>query len=80
MKCINKKRVMATDSVETIMSERNFLSDMNSNFVTGLKYAVMDDNTLYLIIDLMVGGDLKFHLPVICQHAGVESVVNGFIW
>eukprot|EP01084_Bolivina_argentea_P017258 32235_1 len=62
MKCINKKRVMATDSVETIMSERNFLSDMNSNFVTGLKYAVMDDNTLYLIIDLMVGGDLKFHL------------------
>jgi len=62
MKCINKKRVMATDSVETIMSERNFLSDMTSNFVTGLKYAVQDSNTLYLIIDLMVGGDLKFHL------------------
>ena len=62
MKCINKNRVMATDSVETIMSERNFLADMDSKFVTGLKYATMDENTLYLIIDLMVGGDLKFHL------------------
>ena len=62
MKCISKRRVMATDSVDTIMSERNFLSEMSSQFVTGLKYATQDDHTLYLIIDLMVGGDLKFHL------------------
>ena len=62
MKCISKRRVMATDSVDTIMSERNFLSEMKSQFVTGLKYAVQDEHTLYLIIDLMVGGDLKFHL------------------
>jgi len=62
MKCISKKRVMATDSVDTIMSERNFLSEMSSQFVTGLMYATQDDHTLYLIIDLMVGGDLKFHL------------------
>ena len=62
MKCLNKRRVMATDSVDTIMAERNFLADMESRFVTGLKYAVMDGENLYLIIDLMVGGDLKFHL------------------
>lgn len=62
MKCISKRRVMATDSVDTIMSERNFLSEMSSQFVTGLKYATQDEHTLYLIIDLMVGGDLKFHL------------------
>eukprot|EP01084_Bolivina_argentea_P012159 22784_1 len=62
MKQINKKRVSATESAETIMSERNFLSDMDSVFVTTLKYAFMDDQTLYLILDLMIGGDLKFHL------------------
>eukprot|EP01083_Nonionella_stella_P012383 35146_1 len=62
MKQINKKRVSATESAETIMSERNFLADMDSVFVTTLKYAFMDDQTLYLILDLMIGGDLKFHL------------------
>ncbi len=62
MKQINKKRVSATESAETIMSERNFLADMDSVFVTTLKCAFMDDQTLYLILDLMIGGDLKFHL------------------
>ena len=88
MKQLNKKRVQATDSAETIMSERNFLSEMDSKFVTTLKYAFMcvlyiyrsiyylylylyynvyiynirDENTLFLILDLMIGGDLKYHL------------------
>ncbi|ETO21790.1 rhodopsin kinase, partial [Reticulomyxa filosa] len=67
MKQINKKRVQGTDSVEAIMSERNFLADIgvganDCRFVTTLKYAFMDENTLYLILDLMIGGDLKYHL------------------
>lgn len=62
MKCINKKRVMATKSQKTIMYERNFLACMSSNFVTCLKYAVMDEESLYFVLDLMVGGDLKYHL------------------
>jgi len=62
MKQINKKRVSATESAETIMSERNFLADMDSVFVTTLKYAFMDEQTLFLILDLMIGGDLKYHL------------------
>ncbi|ETO26797.1 hypothetical protein RFI_10338, partial [Reticulomyxa filosa] len=67
MKQISKKRVQGTDSVEAIMSERNFLADIgvgvnDCRFVTTLKYAFMDENTLYLILDLMIGGDLKYHL------------------
>lgn len=62
MKCIDKRRVMATDSVDTIMAERKFLSMMDSRFTVCLRYAVMDENFLFLVLDLMVGGDLKFHL------------------
>jgi len=62
MKCIDKRRVMATDSVDTIMAEREFLSMLDSRFTVCLRYAVMDDNCLFLVLDLMVGGDLKFHL------------------
>lgn len=62
IKCINKRRVMATDSVDNIMSERNILAVMDSDFVCGLKYAVQDADMLYLVMDIMTGGDLKFHL------------------
>ncbi|CEP03536.1 hypothetical protein PBRA_009421 [Plasmodiophora brassicae] len=61
-KCIDKRRVMATDAVDSIMSERNLLAMMDSNFVCCLKYAVQDNDTLYLMLDLMMGGDLKYHL------------------
>jgi len=62
MKCIDKRRVMATDSVDTIMAEREFLSMLDSRFTVCLRYAVMDNASLFLVLDLMVGGDLKFHL------------------
>jgi len=62
IKCIDKRRVMATDSVDTIMAEREFLSMMDSRFTVCLRYAVMNESCLFLVLDLMVGGDLKFHL------------------
>jgi len=62
MKQINKGRVQATDSIDAVMSERDFLSRMDSIFVTSLKYAFTTSDRLYLIMDLMTGGDLKFHL------------------
>jgi len=64
MKQINKKRVQATDSLKTVMQERNYLAMMNSNFVTTLKYGIIDDTTIHIILDLMLGGDLKYHLNV----------------
>merc|ERR1712224_643412 len=62
IKCINKKRVKANESISTIMAERNYLSRMDSNFVISLNYAVMDTDALYLVLGLREGGDLKFHL------------------
>jgi len=62
MKCVNKKLVRVKNALDNILEERNVLMMMNSNFVTNLKYALQDDDNLYLIMDLMLGGDLKFHL------------------
>ena len=47
MKRLNRRRGMATDSVDSIMAERIFLANMESRFVTGLKYAVMYAENLY---------------------------------
>lgn len=62
MKCINKKLVKVKSALDNVLEERNVLTMMKSNFVTNLKYALQDEDTLYLIMDLMLGGDLKFHL------------------
>ena len=47
-------------ALANVMEERNVLTKMKSNFVTNLKYALQDEETLYLVMDLMLGGDLKF--------------------
>ena len=61
MKQLDKRRVQATDSVHALLAERDFLAQMDSRFVTSLKYCFADAETLFLIMDLMTGGDLKFH-------------------
>eukprot|EP00461_Guttulinopsis_vulgaris_P000324 UN00324 len=62
MKCVNKKLVKVKNALDNILEERNVLAMMQSTFVTNLKYALQDEDNLYLIMDLMLGGDLKFHL------------------
>lgn len=61
-KCINKRLVKVKSAIDNVSEERNVLAMMKSTFVTNLKYALQDEENLYLIMDLMLGGDLKFHL------------------
>lgn len=62
MKAINKKLVKVKSALDNVLEERNVLVITKSKFVTNLKYALQDEETLYLIMDLFLGGDLKFHL------------------
>ena len=52
MKQINKKRVQATESLKTVMQERDYLAMMNSKFVTSLKYAIVDEDTIYIMLSI----------------------------
>ncbi len=40
----------------------SFAGKVKSPFVLNLKYAFQNGETLYLVLDLMTGGDLAFHL------------------
>jgi serine/threonine protein kinase len=64
MKQINKKLVKVKNALDNVLEERNVLTMLKSAFVTNLKYALHDNEMLYLIMDLMSGGDLKFQLIV----------------
>ena len=49
MKCINKKLVKVKSALDNVLEERNVLTMMKSNFVTNLKYALQDEENLYLM-------------------------------
>jgi beta-adrenergic-receptor kinase len=62
MKVMNKKRVKHKKSEKLCKDERMALESIDSPFVVCLRYAFSTNQDLYLILDLMMGGDLGFHL------------------
>ncbi|TIB92956.1 kinase-like protein [Wallemia mellicola] len=42
--------------------ERRLLEEIDCPYVVNLRYAFQDDENLFMVIDLMLGGDLRFHL------------------
>jgi beta-adrenergic-receptor kinase len=62
MKMLNKKRVKMKKAEALCLQERNIMALVASSYVVCLKYAFTTKEDLYLILDLMIGGDLGFHL------------------
>eukprot|EP00042_Codosiga_hollandica_P058880 m.894882 g.894882 ORF g.894882 m.894882 type:complete len:840 (+) comp59989_c0_seq10:2907-5426(+) len=62
VKCLDKRRLKLKHQEASAVHERNVLAEMHSRFVTNLKYAFHNETTLYLVLDLMEGGDLSYHL------------------
>ena len=57
-----KKKIIDKKSEALIMYERDLLVRMNHPFISSLKFAFQDEDKLYLVMDLLTGGDLRYHL------------------
>lgn len=53
---------MTKKSVQSVMNERVLLSQFNSPFIVNMHFAFQDRDTLHLVLDLMEGGDLRYHI------------------
>lgn len=62
LKYINKEKCIKMHAVQNIIQERNLLEEINNPFICNLRYAFQDDENIFMVIDLMLGGDLRFHL------------------
>jgi serine/threonine kinase 32 len=49
-------------AVENIISERRLLEQIECELIVNMRYAFQDDENLFMVLDLMLGGDLRFHL------------------
>jgi serine/threonine protein kinase len=61
-KAMNKRAVTSRQRQVLVLNERNVLSVVSHPFLVSLKYAFQDEHTLYLVQDLLTGGELQFHL------------------
>ena len=44
------------------MNEKTILSELTGEFIVNMKCAFQDRENLYLVLDLLTGGDMRFHL------------------
>lgn len=58
--------VVRSESVRNIIRERRMLEHVNHPFICNLRYSFQDIEYMYLVVDLMSGGDLRFHISRKC--------------
>ncbi|KAI8602704.1 kinase C-like protein [Dissophora ornata] len=62
LKYISKLQVIKMDAVRNILRERQILESVDHAFVVNMRFAFQDDEYMYMCMDLMMGGDLRFHM------------------
>jgi Serine/threonine protein kinase len=62
LKEMEKVRIINKRSVQSVMNERRLLSMIRHPFIVNMQFAYQDREKLYLVMDLMPGGDLRYHI------------------
>ena len=62
LKEMKKVKVIDKNSIKSIKYERELLSKLNHPFLVNMYYSFQDYEYLYLIMDLLNGGDLRYHI------------------
>jgi serine/threonine protein kinase len=65
MKEMSKARIITKRSIKSVMNERQILTQLHNPFIVNMYYAFQDRENLYLVMDVLNGGDLRYH---ICKH------------
>ena len=76
MKEMSKAKISYKKSIKSVANERKFLENFNYNLLCNMYYAFQDDDTLYIIMDYLSGGDLRYH---ICRRNYFTEIETKFI-
>jgi serine/threonine protein kinase len=62
LKQMSKAKIIDKKSERSIKYERDLLAKIHHPFIVNMHYAFQDYENLYLVMDLLNGGDLRYHL------------------
>ena len=76
MKEMSKAKISLKKSIKSVANERKFLEQFDFNLLCNMYYAFQDDETLYIIMDYLSGGDLRY---LICRRNYFTELETKFI-
>lgn len=59
---MSKAKIIDKHSENLILTERNLLMKINHPFIVNMHFSFQDNENVYLILDFLQGGDLRYHL------------------
>ncbi|CAD8196006.1 unnamed protein product [Paramecium pentaurelia] len=62
MKEMSKAKILSKKSVHSVINERILLSKLRHSFIANIHYSFQDRDNLHLVMDLLTGGDLRYHI------------------
>ncbi|CAD8060035.1 unnamed protein product [Paramecium sonneborni] len=62
IKEMSKCKIINKKSISSVMNEKYLLSNLRHSFLVNMHASFQDRENLYLVMDLMQGGDLRYHL------------------
>ena len=65
MKEMSKTKIIDKRSEKSVKAEREMLELMHHPFIINMHFSFQDGENLYIAMDLLTGGDLRYH---ICKH------------
>mmetsp|Transcript_26830 Transcript_26830/g.35241 ORF Transcript_26830/g.35241 Transcript_26830/m.35241 type:complete len:382 (+) Transcript_26830:360-1505(+) len=79
MKALKKHYIVEHNSYSEVFWEMEILRDMRHRFICNIHFAFQDERYLYLVMDVALGGDLRFHLNHAKQHCFDEERTKFYI-
>ena len=62
MKEMSKVKAYMKKSLASILLEKNILTNLHHNLIANLNFSFQDKEYLYLVLDFLPGGDLRYYL------------------
>ena len=61
---MSKAKIIDKKSVESILGEKRILSELYHPFIVNMIYSFQDSDYLYLVMELLSGGNLRYNLSI----------------
>ena len=61
---MSKAKIIDKKSVDSVLGEKNLLAQLHHSFIVNMVYSFQDHDYLYLVMDLLPGGNLRYHLCI----------------
>ncbi|TRZ11885.1 hypothetical protein HGM15179_015235 [Zosterops borbonicus] len=62
MKYMNKQKCVERNEVRNVFKELQIMQGLEHPFLVNLWYSFQDDEDMFMVVDLLLGGDLRYHL------------------